>query len=396
MIYTEFFRHRIGKAINILLFIVVICVTTSCLKSYMPLIETIDADKLVVSGIVSDRAGNQVVTISMASTINKPKIIPVSGCTVTIFDDKGHQFPMADSSNGNYYGWIDPQYLIPESSFKVEILTPDENKIVSDFDSYSTSPEIDSIYFVRRDHLTNDVGRPEKGIQFSIDLNGTNSTSKYCRFEVIETWEYHSEYPITWYFSGGEHYLYSPDYSLNVCWSTRILSNIYLFSAQNFAGNKYKSLPLNYVNNRTQRLVYGYSLLVHQYSLSEAAFKYWNQMSVNSTNQGGLYSKQPMATKGNLRNLTHPDQEVLGFFGASSVKSKRIFVKQVENLELETESTCAKRPVTWAQLIGTDANSWPLYLLADAEGNPRILLEEGCVDCRDLHGTLVKPDFWPY
>jgi len=371
-------------------------ILASCIKSYEPQITTLDAYKLVVSGIVTDRKGAQTVTVSMASSINKPKVIPVSGCTVVIRDNENHTFLMADSSNGIYRGFIDPVFLTSGHSFKVEILTPDGNRIVSDFDSAGTCPPVDSVYYIRKDLPTSDPTKFVNGIQFYLDLNGNSTDSKYYRLEATETWEYHAEYPKEWYYSKRIDHVYPPDYSMNICWQTLLIRNIYTLSTDNLTENKYRLFPLNFVDNRTQRLVYGYSLLVNQYALSKAAFRYWNQLRINSSSQGGLYEKQPLATKGNLHNLTHPDQEVLGFFGVSTIKSKRIFVRNVENLVMENTSTCSLSPFKPEFLGSLDPNYFPIYLKEDTAGNPTILMDKGCVDCRAFFGTLVKPDFWPF
>lgn len=374
------------------LLILFLClILTSCIKSFNPEIKSQDRIKLTVSGIISDESGTQTISISTASSINEPTEIPVTGCTATISDDQGHLFPMTDSGNGNYTGWIDPIYIIPGSSFKVEILTPDGSKLVSDYDRYTTCPVVDTVYYKRKDLPTDDQKENIKGIQFYIDLDGNNSDSHFYKWELIETWEYHSEFPIEWYYLFGIHHVYPPDYSKSVCWSTFSVPNIYLLSTEKLTENKYKLFPLNFVDNKTPRLVYGYSLLVKQCSLSEAAYKYWNQLRTNSTSQGGLYEKQPLATKGNLRNTTHTDQDVLGFFGVSSVKSKRIFVRNVENLELENPPSCAYHVVTPNEL-----SNFPDYFVYLKVDSMTYVLERGCVDCRELSGTTVRPDYWPY
>jgi hypothetical protein len=70
--------------------------------------------------------------------------------------------------------------------------------------------------------------------------------------------------------------------------------------------------------------------------------------------------------KGNLRNLSDPGQPVLGYFGASMVTEKRIFVVNVPGLPIE-------------------------YIPCDPEPKP----EPECIDCRLAGGTIVKPTFWP-
>lgn len=369
----------------------------SCIKSYQPEITGADSGKLVVSGQISDLNQIQSVTVTISSSINKQEVIPVDGCTVIISDEQGHQFPMTYSADGNYTGMIDHQYLVPGKSFKIEILTSDGSRIISDFDKLSPCPAVDSVYYLRKDISTNDPSEPLKGIQFYIDLNGNNSDSKFYRFEAIETWEYHSEYPVEWFFAGKIQRKQPADYSLSICWSTFPIKNIFTLSTVHLMENKYKLFPLHFVDNKTDRLVFGYSLLVNQYSLSEAAYNYWRQLDISSTSEGGLYEKQPLAAKGNLHNLTHPEKEILGFFGVSSVTSKRIFVSNVENLELENPSRCAMRQLIAPefQLYGIGPEYWPVYLKEDTAYNPTIVLDKGCVDCRALNGTTVKPAFWP-
>jgi hypothetical protein len=368
----------------------------SCFRAFDPEIEGSDATKLVVSGLVTDNDGNQTVTISTVSSINKPEESPVTGCTVTIWDDKGHQFQLVDSADGNYHGRIDASYLTPGSSFKVEIITRGGDKIISDFDRLSPCPEVDSVYYTRKDLPTSEPDKFTKGIQFYVDLNGENTDSRFYRWEAVETYEYHSDYPIEWIYNGSRViHIYPPDYSKDTCWATVRMRNIFTLSTENLAGNKYRQLPLHFVDNTTSRLLYGYSLLVKQYSMSETAYKFWNQLRVNSTNNGGLYERQPMASRGNLYNLTHPEKDVLGFFGVSSVKSKRIFIEKVDNLKIEYVSICVPTPMSsWGFSDYTHLPK-PLYLFGNAEGYQMILMNTECVDCNSMGGKNVKPNFWP-
>jgi hypothetical protein len=141
--------------------------------------------------------------------------------------------------------------------------------------------------------------------------------------------------------------------------------------------------------------MYGYSLLINQYSMSEAAYSYWDQLRINSSEQGGLYEKQPLSIRGNIHNNTNPDQVVLGFFSASSVKSKRIFVSDIENLALDFTTYCAPDTLRVGGLHSIDPSEYPAFLVGNAFGFLPIQLSQYCVDCMALGGTNIKPDFWP-
>ena len=138
------------------------------------------------------------------------------------------------------------------------------------------------------------------------------------------------------------------------------------------------------------------SLFINQYALSEAAYSYWDQMRINSSEQGGLYEKQPLSIKGNLHNNTDPHQEVLGFFSASSVKSKRIFVSNVENLAFDYPIFCSPERLGFFGFREIEPDEYPAYLDGNAMGPFNIVLSQYCVDCLTLGGINIKPDFWPY
>jgi hypothetical protein len=382
----------------ILLILMLALMDSSCIKRFDPEIDSKDVNKFVVSGQLTDKGGDQVVSISMSSSINDPKPRPVKGCTVRILDEIGNVFPMGDSGDGNYHVWIDSSYLVPGAAFKVEIVTSEGIKINSDFDRMYECPPVDSVYYLRRDIPTIDPDVNIKGIQFYCDLNGESTNSRFYRMEAIETWEYHADYPLEWWYDGEIHHVFPPDYSRFVCWANNPVMDIYTLSTENLIENKYHLFPVNFADNRSSRLVWGYSLLINQYALSETAYTYWDELRIISSVDGGLYNKQPLAIKGNLHNISNPDQDVLGFFGVASLKSKRIFVRNVEGLELEYISKCVPTSPGPRGLEDISPLTYPAYLMANASGQgfDIIVLDPECVNCMALGGTNVKPNFWPY
>jgi hypothetical protein len=278
----------------------------------------------------------------------------------------------------------------------IDITTPDGDKVVSDFDTLYSSANLDSVYYKREDIEGNTPDIITMGIQFYADMNGQPGNSQYYRWDVVETWEYHTQFPMEWYYNGQVHLISPPDTSRMVCWRTQRIPTIYTLSTTNLSAIRYQQFPLHYVNNLTARLAYGYSVLVKQHALSPTAFRYWEQQRINSVQEGGLYEKQPISVKGNLRNLTHPDREVLGYFGVSTAHAKRIFIDHVDDLPLYYSLFC-----DWYLLRNgfreIKPSQYPAYLLKNelTGGFTLNLLANECVDCLLLGGINVKPDFWP-
>ncbi len=368
---------------------------SACIEPYEPNIEAQASKKYIVSGQLTDQEGYQYVSVSLASQIDNPRYIPLNDCVITIYDDEGTTFIMEEYDEGEYRVWIGAEYLNTGTSYKLNIFTPAGVEIVSVFDEMPSCPDIGLIYYENEKKLTNNPELPILGIQFYIDVDASDSKNNNFKWDIEESWEYRTEYPLERYYDGQFHHIYPPDYSRNRCWSTKKIEDIYTLSVDNYNQNIYSGLPLHFVSNRTSRLAYVYSILVKQFALNEDAYVYWDQMRTNRSTEASLYENQPISIKGNLICLTNPDVEVLGFFGVTSMKSVRIFIKDVPDLELDYNRYCPEPAnldrMGWRGYITED---FPVYFFLDNKGIPKILAQT-CVDCLLLGGTTEKPDYWP-
>ena len=155
--------------------------------------------------------------------------------------------------------------------------------------------------------------------------------------------------------------------------------------------------PLQYVDNTTNKLLVKYSVMISQYALSRAAFVFWEQLRINSDEQGGLYEKQPLPVEGNVHNLSNPDKKVVGFFGASSVAQKRVFLNGITDMDITDGAFCSPEELGMGGFKNILPYEYPVYYTYLFENGERALrtLQITCVDCRAVGGTIVKPDFWP-
>ena len=333
----------------------------SCIKKYDPGIPGSVARKFVVSGQITKGENVQRVNVSTTSPIDEPlykSYVPVTGCRVKIVDDKGNSYDAVDVHNGNYESVIPEERLTPGTSYKVQILTPDGIQIASDFDQLYECPEVDSIYYMIEELPSVDPYSSIMGLQFYCNLEAKEYSCRNFRWEAIETWEYKAALATT------------PMYK--ICWDTEAVKDVFVLSTKNLTENNYTLFPLHFVDNySSQRLSYGYSLFISQYSLSDAAYEYWDKIHKNYVEQGGLYTKQPLKLKGNMHNLSNPEEQVLGFFGATSIKTKRIYVENVAGLPIE-------------------------YKHCEPDPDPMAKPPPYCFNCLLSGGTNIKPVFWPY
>jgi hypothetical protein len=348
---------------------------------------------IVVSGEVTNKEGYQIVEVSKASPIERPIYIPVQDAVLSIEDDKGHVFNMEEFSSGKYRVWMDQQFLQAGTSYRLHIMLPDGEEILSDYDTLHDSPGMDSVYYKRVDMISPETGAMVKAIQFYTDFHGSETDTRYYRWSAVETWEHHSPWPIEFYYDGKMNVVHPPDYSLSVCWITKPISQVITLSTINMVSNDYIMLPINYVDNTTTRLYFGYSVIITQHALSEPAYNYREQLRINNDHTGGLYEKQPLPVTGNLKNLSDPGKKVLGFFEASGISERRFFIDGIKDMDIYYDDICAPYPLGrrgWQTYTRAD---FPVYLVM--YHNIRLIVDQHCVDCRYYGGVLEKPSFWP-
>jgi hypothetical protein len=145
-------------------------------------------------------------------------------------------------------------------------------------------------------------------------------------------------------------------------------------------------------------------MLVRQYGLSEKAFSYWQMTKKNSENLGTLFDPLPNQPQSNIRCSTDANRKVIGYFGASEVKTKRVFISRQQlkgpakyeptGYELCPEELIAPGDMDEAHLLNK--------LIVRGVFDPATGVLQGylvgkkeCIDCRYHGGTIVKPDFWP-
>jgi hypothetical protein len=381
-----------SKTIPVILIIAVLI--TTCVEPFTPDIKE-SQELMVVEGLLTDQPGYQYIYVSRSSPFSNPELLPEEQCLVMVVDDKGNSYLFSEQEPGAYSCWMTRSRLIPGTAYKLIIHAGKGKAYESDYELLQTRcPSIDSVYFEIENRETSDPEQPMQGIQFYIDLEAGEDQPRNYRWELVETWEYYAAHYIQYYYDGALHYM--PDPMLYYkCWYTGRISNIYTMSTKQMLSNKIHKYPLNYVSNRTNRLRIRYSLFVKQYTLSDDAFAYWDQMRKQNQEGGGFYEKQPSQIQGNIYNIDDPDEKVLGFFNVSSATEKRIYVDDINEFNFPGPDCVLDTIMRLSEI--PDYISYPVYMisLSDMGSGPPYGIGHGmCFDCTTGGGTNVKPDFW--
>jgi hypothetical protein len=365
---------------------------SSCIEPFEPEIGERQS-VLVINGTITDIPGPHEVTVSMSTPYNEPYFQPVDGCVVTVEDESGTYHSYYQSSPGRYHAYLPAPFLSVGKAYSLTVRTPQNLVYRSDFDTLLACPPIDTLYYDVQNRGTNLQGRTMNGIQFYSDLTGSAGTATNFRWLLEETWEYRTPYigQYLYEYQGGPITYFYTDH-VHRCFMTHPVSGLHTASTRFLAGNAIRRNPLNYVSDETPRLLYKYSVLVTQQSLTDAAYSYWDQLETQSEESGGLYETQPYSIAGNLCNPENPDEKVLGFFYATQQQTSRLTVPNDFNFDIPGFACTLDTASNYDDFL----SDFPYYLITlnPLGGFPFLFGNQDCFDCTERGGVTEIPEFW--
>jgi hypothetical protein len=369
------------RAIKILCFSagLTILILHSCVYEFYPKYDKHE-NTLIVYGFITDKNGPHEIQIFKSSGIYGKEMDTIRGATVEILDNQGNSINLDEAKNGFYYT---PKIFAGQLGvrYKINIALKHGDHYESEFVELIDVPEIAELKAEYKLKLATQTTNETWGYQFYIDTDGSCSNQKYLRWEIDETWEYKTPYPISVYWNGTS---YIHGYLPRRCWISYHLKDIFVGSSAEYQLNSLSNFPLNFTSEKTEKLRVRYGITVKQYALSEEGYNFWKGNIENSLMQGSIYNKQPYKVLGNIKNIDHPDQTVYGFFEASEVKYKSIAVPGVENSPLRDFGDCQVN--VFGDTTAVYFYEWWSSLVS--------VRNSKCVLCESAGATSVMPDFW--
>ncbi|MGQ7871310.1 DUF4249 domain-containing protein [Sunxiuqinia sp. sy24] len=369
---------------------------SSCIERYHLDSEIDFEPRLVVDATITDDGEEQEIIISRSADPQFPVFQPESGCVVRVEDKQGNHFYFDESATkGHYRGMIENHFMTSEAAFRLFIETAEKEQYLSRFERLVQCPEVDSVYYQLESRSTSDPDVVEEGVQFFIDLKADDNDGRFFRWKLEESWEYHSKWPITRYLDSDGWHNNGEDYSLYTCYQTEDIRKVFTLSTMGLNDNSYEMFPLHFVNDHTQRLKHQYSLLVEQYSLTEGAWNYWENLRKNNQEADDMFGKLPASLRGNIFNVNDSLKSALGYFSVSSVSSKRIQIRGIDNLRYNNLPICV---VTLEKDVDElPEDPLPLFFTQVPDENLKLewgYANAGCFICTMKGGTTEKPDYW--
>ncbi len=375
------------------IFVFTICMLllfAQCKKAYTPAVFTTGDNYLVVDGFINTSAGS-ITTIVLSRTKNLTDTVvslPERSASVSIQSAAGNTYPLQEVGNAGVYNST-ALTLSTGTQYKVVISTADKKQYQSDLVIVKPTPVIDSITW-RQDN---------KGVSLYANTHDVTNTTRYYRWQYIETWEYHAQLETIWGVANGLAYVRTPAQQINTCYTSTPSSNILLGSTAALGQDVVSEALLGVLPQNDSTLQYRASFLVKQLALTPQAYFYWQIIQKNSEQLGTLFDLQPSQLEGNMHCITNPDEPVVGYMSATNVQEKRIFINKndLQNWNVAPGSyNCSvvdvqQNPVNFLIINYPDTSYAPWYYVSMG---PLKLAKKACLDCTLSGGINEKPSYW--
>ncbi len=391
--------HRsLGLPVGILFLLL-----SGCVEPFDPVLDESDAmDLLVVEGLITDETGPFGIRLtSSAPVYNKdPNVVnefsPVSGAEVQIYDDQGNSYLLFENEPGWYETEEKELKGTPGYSYTLSIATPDGKQYESSSEFMQEGPEIDEVHF-EEDTVTyfdQETAYKENRINILLDTRPPGEELTYFKWEFEETWEFEMPNYIQVNHGTGQ---FSPPPSIHTveieegqkhCWVSGVSQAILVKSTLDSPSNDIENFTIQAIGPSEDKLNIKYSILVKQYVISSELYDFFRIVHEANEETGGIYEKTPAKIVGNI-NCCNASGQALGYFMASAVKTKRIFIEPSEH---SVAKGTALAGCGWTTEI---PRYLPVFLYGTYDnGDTKVWsTNKYCVDCR-VRGTSVEPDFW--
>lgn len=311
----------------------------SCVDTFIPTVR-LNADLLVVDGIITDQPGPQVITLSRSrSTADSNLTTPIAKAEVQVIVNGTSPVSLTETRPGRYELPANFRGRVGDS-YQLRFTTATGTRYESTPETMLTSPPIQRAY---------DVYNPEGPSRFADGLP-TPSSDVYIDFQdpaglrnfYFWRWRLYERQEWCASCAQGRYFLEDvgpvgtgpikligcvPDPTLGIynifdytcrdeCWDIFYSSTVNIFAdsytnGQTQTGRLIAQVP---VYQRDPAL-----LNIEQLSLTAGAYRYYKLFQDQTVNTGTLVDTPPAPLAGNVRNVANDQEYVVGYFSASSV-----------------------------------------------------------------------------
>jgi hypothetical protein len=394
----------VNTKITKILFLLPMLMFIGCTEQYILQTETFE-DAIVVEATLTNELKIQEIKLSRTYKLEAMSETSESGAQVYVTDSDGNQYDFLEN-DGLYQS---------ETPFKAEVGKRYRlNIITQNGKTYQSESEVLTTENPMQEVLPTVMQRNgERGVGIVVKSYDPNNTSKYYRYEYVETFkviapQWDDERTILTQNDSGTGILVIPrTQETQTCYSTENSNDIIQTSTNDLSEDRV-NFAMRFISNQNYIISHRYSILVRQYVQSLAAFTFYKTLKETSGSGSILSQNQPGFFYGNMKSIDNPNEKVIGFFEVASVSEQRVFFNYTDLFPGEPLppyfTKCDIREYKYcfdfedpdcrgAALLSSIGSNSLVYV--DSSGNETyfFMVVPPCGDCTTFSSNII-PSFW--
>ncbi|SMD36910.1 protein of unknown function [Reichenbachiella faecimaris] len=340
---------------------------------------------LTIEGSITDETKNHKIQLSHSYSFNdNPTFAPIDplvfGAQVEISDNEGNVTALFEGKNGAYYtpaafaGEIGKIYTLRVTLKTGEVYFSKPERILP------VGATIEEVCFENtvKQVSTAESTTEEKEVQFTAKFNDNGETNDYYRWGYTGVYEVEAPLADTSPPCDAETQAQPAgkcgpcNIPTKRCWASEFDNEFLKVESDELFNGKTVDNYVIYSTSANRQFNFYYAAHIEMYSLTKAAFDYYDALSTQLTNNGTVFETPNFQIRGNVYSEEDPEQLVLGYFSASAKTTTMLLVDGNEIPDVEFQSG-------------------PINCSPNASG----CIPATCIDCRSWPAINVKPSYWP-
>jgi len=370
--------NKIKVIRNGLLIVMGVALLSTCITEYHP--KDIDEIRglMVVEGVITNDTTTIILSKSVGILEDIKDIEMINHATVSVECDNGALFHPVNTIEDGVYK-IPTGQLSLNQKYRLNIMANNQT-YQSDYLAPINTPAIDSIGTIKKGEGQN--------VSICVNTHDDTNQSLYYSWSYKEHWEINADlYANAGYDEDGRIIEYTVTNNTYYCWDSSRSKQFLLASSDKLQENVIYQKKLIEWEPSNIRFSVLYYIYVEQNQIRKEAYDYYYNLQKNVEQTGSIFAPMPSELRGNIRNLTHADEPVIGYIDVSVTTHMERFIPRSEGFY--------ESPRRFCTVLETkpDDPTYTIYEFAESAG---IIswAPKSCVDCR-VRGTKTKPGFWP-
>ncbi len=390
--------------ITTIFFLLPILMLIGCTEQYILQTETFE-EAIVVEATLTNELKIQEIKLSRTYKLEATSQTSESGAQVYVSDSDGNQYDFLEN-DGLYQSEI-PFKAQVGKRYRLNIITQNGKTYQSESEVLTTENPMQEVV------PTVMQRNGERGVGIVVKSYDPNNTSKYYRYEYVETFkviapQWDDERTILTQSATGPGILVIPrTQETQTCYSTQNSNDIIQTSTNDLSEDRV-NFAMRFISNKNYIISHRYSILVRQYVQSLAAYTFYKTLKETSGSGSILSQNQPGFFYGNMKAIDNPNEKVIGFFEVASVSEQRVFFNYTDLFPGEPLppyfTKCDIREYKYcfdfedpdcrgAALLSSIGSNSLVYV--DSSGNETyfFMVVPPCGDCTTFSSNII-PSFW--